>query len=248
MKILYLMPGTGMPDDEIERRTDIVNSITRYGTTVTVNEVGEGPLSIESTIEADISIGPMLKKLLEVREEGTYDAAIIGCAGDPGLVAARELMDIPVIGPAESSYHFACMIADRFGIMTPPTAGRESEGRVRAKLREMGLESRLASVVFSHTSIAEMWGRNRDVIISEISRGVEGARRKGAGCVVLGCMSMAFLLIDEVVGTPDVPIINPLKTAIKTAEMFVDLGAMHSRESYPPADFDKLRKTIFAEN
>jgi allantoin racemase len=247
MKILYLMPGTGMPDDEIERRTDTANSITRYGTTVTVKEVGEGPLSIESTIEADISIGPMLKKLLEIREEGAYDAVIIGCAGDPGLVAARELMDIPVIGPAESSYHFACMIADRFGIMTPLTAGKESEGRVRARLREMGLESRLASIVFSHTSIAEMWGKNRDVIISELSRGVEAARRKGAGCVVLGCMSMAFLLVDEVVGTPDVPIINPLKTAIKTAEMFVDLGAIHSRDSYPAADFDKLRKTIFAD-
>ena len=247
MKLLYLMPGTGMPEDEIERRTDVANSITRYGTAVTVKEVGQGPLSIESTIESDISVGPMLEKLLEIRSEGSYDAVIIGCAGDPGLAAARELMDIPVIGPAESSYHFACMIADRFSIMTPLTAGKASDSRVRARLREMGLEGRLASVVFSQTSIAEMWGKNKDVIISELSVGVEDARRKGAGCVVLGCMSMAFLLIDEVVGTRDVPIVNPLKTAIKTAEMFVDLGSLHSRMTYPAADFDKLRRTIFSD-
>jgi allantoin racemase len=245
MKILYLIPGTGMPKDEIERRIEIANSITRYGTTVTVREVGEGPLSIESTIEEEIAIGPMLEYLLELRGEGSYDAVIIGCAGDPGLTAARELMDIPVVGPAESSYLFACMIADRFSIMTPLHAGKESEARVRSRLREMGLESRLASVVFSHTAIDEMWGKSRDVIVSELSRGVEASKRKGAGCVVLGCMSMAFLLVDELVETSDMPVINPLKTAIKTAEMFVDLGALHSRVTYPAADLDKLQRTAF---
>jgi hypothetical protein len=44
-----------------------------------------------------------------------------------------------------------------------------------------------------------------------------------------------------------IPIVNPLKTAIKTAEMFVDLEAKHSQISYPPADFEKLRKTVFSQ-
>lgn len=50
-----------MPDDEIKRRTKIVNSIARSDTHVSVMEVGEGPLSIESAIEEYMEIGLMLE-------------------------------------------------------------------------------------------------------------------------------------------------------------------------------------------
>ena len=140
MELLYLIPGDGMPKDELKRREDAGNSIIRPGSTFHTEEVGEGPLSIESSIEEFMSIGPMLERLLQIRKEDKYDAIIIGCAGDPGLVAAREMMDLPIIGPAESSYHLTCMIADRFSVLTPLQAGIESEDRVRVRIREMGLE------------------------------------------------------------------------------------------------------------
>ncbi|MFX0124968.1 MAG: hypothetical protein ACFFAE_15155, partial [Candidatus Hodarchaeota archaeon] len=74
MNLLYLLPGTGMPGDEINRRTKITNSIARSDTQVSVMEVGEGPLSIESSIEEYIAIGPMLRKLLDISRENIYDA------------------------------------------------------------------------------------------------------------------------------------------------------------------------------
>ncbi len=247
MELLYLMPGAGMPEEEVKRRTEIANSIARTGTNVTVMEVGEGPLSIESTIEEHMAIGPMLRKLLEIRKEKKYDAIIIGCAGDPGLRSARELLDIPVIGPAESSYHLACLISDRFSILSPLQAGTASSDQTRSHLREMGLEARMASVEFVHIPIAEMWGQNKDVVTEQMGKSIELAKKKGAGCVVLGCMSIAFLLVDDIVEqTVGLPIVNPLKTAIKMAELFVDLGVKHSRVTYPAADFEKLYKTVFA--
>ncbi|MFX1533371.1 MAG: aspartate/glutamate racemase family protein [Promethearchaeota archaeon] len=244
MELLYLLPGAGMPEEEIKRRAKIANSITSFGNKVSVMEVGKGPLSIESSIEEYMAIGPMLQKLLEINNEKRYDAIIIGCAGDPGLKPARELLDIPVIGPAESSYLFACMISDRFSILSILHAGVASEDGSRVRLREMGLEGRLASVEFVELSVVDMWGKNKNIVTEQMSKGVELAKQKGAGCVVLGCMSMAFLLVDEI-DTLELPIVNPLKTAIKTAEMFVDLGAKHSRITYPAADFNKLKKTVF---
>ncbi|MHA2313314.1 MAG: aspartate/glutamate racemase family protein, partial [Candidatus Thorarchaeota archaeon] len=116
MELLYLIPGDGMPEDELKRRAEAGNMIIRPGSTFHTEEVGVGPLSIESSIEEYMSIGPMLERLLQLRKEDKYDAIIIGCAGDPGLVAAREMMDVPIIGPAESAYHLACMIADRFSV------------------------------------------------------------------------------------------------------------------------------------
>lgn len=236
-----------MPDDEIQRRTKIANSISRSDSHVTVMEVGVGPLSIESSIEEFMAVGPMLKSLREIGEENKYDAIIIGCAGDPGLRPARELLDIPVIGPAESSYHFACMVSDRFSILSTLQAGKESDDATRAHLREKGLEARLASVEFAKLGVTDLWGGNPEVITKFVIDASKSAKSKGAGSLVLGCMSMAFLMVDDIVRSSGLPVINPLKTAIKTAEMFIDLKARHSRVTYPAADIDKLRKTVFSE-
>jgi len=247
LKILYLIPGEGMPEEEIKRREVAANAFARSGTKIIVEEVGKGPLSIESAIEEYMSIGPMLERLYQHRKSKKFDAIIIGCAGDPGLRAARELMDVPIIGPAESSYYFACMIADKFSVISPMQAGVASADGLVARIREMGLESRIASVEFVEIPITEMWGDDPNIVIKQIAKAIEKAKDKGAGCAVLGCMSMAFQTMDTSWDAVGIPVINPLKIAIKTAESFVDLGAKHSRITYPAADFEKLAGTVFKQ-
>ncbi len=236
-----------MPEDEIKRREDVTNSLARPGTKVTVEEVGKGPLSIESAIEECMSIGPMLERLYQIRKTKRFDAIIIGCAGDPGLRAARELMDVPIIGPAESSYYFACMIADRFSVISPMQAGVASADELVARTREMGLASRLASVEFVEMPITDMWEDDPSMVIKQTTTAIEKAMGKGAGCVVLGCMSMAFRTANTSWDTVGIPVINPLKVALKTAESFVEIGAKHSRITYPAADFEKLAGTVFKQ-
>ena len=98
------------------------------------------------------------------------------------------------------------------------------------------------------TAIEELWGKNRDVVTNQMKEGIGRCKMKGAGSVILGCMSLAFLMVDNIFEEKTgIPIVNPLKTAIKTAEMFVDLEAKHSRISYPPADFEKLKNTVFTK-
>jgi hypothetical protein len=59
-------------------------------------------------------------------------------------------------------------------------------------------------------------------------------------------MSLAYMLADELVqDSVDIPVINPAKVALKTAETFGALRIVHSRKTYPAADYKKLRKTIF---
>jgi allantoin racemase len=236
-----------MPEDEIKRREDVANSLARSGTKVTVEEVGEGPLSIESEIEAYMSIGPMLEWLFKRRKDLKFDAIIVGCAGDPGLGPIRELMDVPVIGPAESAYHIACMVADRFSVISPKQAGGfDVADDLVARTREMGLNSRLASVEFVEMSITEMWGDDPTAVVKQATKAINKAKENGAGAVVLGCMSMAFRTASTKwdVG---IPVINPLTAAIKVAESFVDMGISQSRVTYPAADFKKLIGTVFKE-
>ncbi|MHA1289153.1 MAG: aspartate/glutamate racemase family protein, partial [Candidatus Thorarchaeota archaeon] len=210
MELLYLIPGDGMPEDEIKRREDVTNSLARQGTKVTVEEVGEGPLSIESEIESYMSVGPFLEWLFARRKDNKFDAIIIGCAGDPGLGAVRELMDVPVIGPAESAYHIACMVADRFSVISPKQAGGKGVADdLVARTREMGLNSRLASVEFVEMPVVDMWSEDPTAVIKQAKIAIDKAKENGAGAVVLGCMSMAFRTANTKwdVG---IPIINPL--------------------------------------
>lgn len=247
MEILYLIPGEGMPEEEIKQREVAANAFARSGTTISVEEVGKGPLSIESAIEEYMSIGPMLERLYQYRKTRKFDAIIIGCAGDPGLRAVRELMDIPIIGPAESSYYFACMVAEKFSVISPMQAGVASADELVARIRGMGLESRMASVEFVETPVTEMWGDDPSVVIKQVTKAVKNAKDRGAGCAVLGCMSMAFQTMNTSWDAAGIPVINPLKVAIRTAESFVDQGVKHSRITYPAADFEKLVQTVFRQ-
>jgi len=49
---------------------------------------------------------------------GSYDAAVIACFGDPGLDAAKELLDVPVLGISEAAFHAACLLGRRFGVVS----------------------------------------------------------------------------------------------------------------------------------
>jgi Asp/Glu/hydantoin racemase len=53
-----------------------------------------------------------------VAERGGYDAMAIGCFFDPGLRAARSLVNIPVASLGESCALVACSMGRRFGLVT----------------------------------------------------------------------------------------------------------------------------------
>jgi allantoin racemase len=61
--------------------------------------------------------GPATLAALSARR-GTYDAAVIACFGDPGLDAAKELFDVPVLGISEAAFHAASMLGRRFGVVS----------------------------------------------------------------------------------------------------------------------------------
>lgn len=61
--------------------------------------------------------GPATLAALAARR-GSYDAAVIACFGDPGLDAAKELFEVPVLGISEAAFHAAAMLGRRFGVVS----------------------------------------------------------------------------------------------------------------------------------
>jgi allantoin racemase len=101
MRIRLIIPITSLSNDAIEERLNYLKEIADQGTILEAVQVKVGPPAIESESDAVIA-GPDILNLVREAESDGVDAVIIWCGSDPALSAARELVDIPVIGPGES--------------------------------------------------------------------------------------------------------------------------------------------------
>ena len=120
MKILYQIPGHmsagPLGSAELQRRQGLLQNWAARDTTVDVADSPGGPQSIESQLEGMLSIRPMVLALL--RRAQPADAVIVGCFGDPGVHALREVLDCPVIGPFEAAMHQGAQLGARLGVVT----------------------------------------------------------------------------------------------------------------------------------
>jgi len=112
MRILVIVPITGLTGEAIEERLEYLRSLARPGTEVDAVQIEVGPPAIESRVD-HVRAGPEVLKCVKRAEEKGYDAVIIWCGGDPALDAARELVDIPVIGPGESMRLLVSMLGKK---------------------------------------------------------------------------------------------------------------------------------------
>ena len=233
MRIAYIVPGVGLDSQELERRREFLNRICSSGNQVNVLAVTEGPLSIESYYDEFISVPETLKLVADVEKRG-YDAAVIGCYGDPGIDAARELVRIPVVGPGESSMLVACSLAEKFSIIT--ILPNVLSG-LRKQARALGLETRLASVRSIGIPVLELRARFEEAKRAMIEEGRRAIEKDDAHGLILGCMSEGFLgVAEEMSRNLGVPVVNPVKVSVKMAELLAGTQLTHSPLTYmkPP--------------
>jgi len=233
MKIVYVVPGP-MDIQEVTRRGGLLKEWAFPNTEVDIVSVTEGPASIESMYEEYLSIPATAKEIFKLEKEG-YDAAILGCAGDPGLDAMREITSkMLVVGPAESSMLTAAMLGHKFTVITIDESMISSTEELVYKA---GVLNKLASVRSLNIAVLDL-AVNRKATLEKIIRVSQKAIKKdGADCLVLGCMSMGFLNVaDEISNILNIPVINPSKIALKMTESLLGSGLMHSKKAFalPP--------------
>jgi allantoin racemase len=118
MKILIINPNTS------ESLTDLLaGTMRRYArpdVEITGMTAKIGVPYIATRAEAVVGANAVLQILAE--HHMGYDGAVIAAFGDPGLGAAREMFDIPIVGMAEAGMLTACMLGQSFGIVTFATA------------------------------------------------------------------------------------------------------------------------------
>lgn len=233
MRLLYLLPGNikkGLGEAEFQRRGKILQSIAGSDVTIEIADVPTGPASIECMCDEYQAIPGVIEATVQAEKDG-FDGVIIGCAGDPGVDGAREMVKIPVIGPAQASYVVCSMLGRRFSVVTPL---QELLGTTEELVKKCGLGDSLASIRSTDITVLDI---NRNPGIAA-ERTLEEARKcrdlDRADCVTLGCMSLAFAQIDkEISHQLGIPVVNPLTAAVHTLEALVRMGVSHSKKAYP---------------
>jgi len=201
-------------------------------TTVSVVTLEWGVASIESYRDHALATPDILNKVVAAEREGV-DAVIIDCMGDPGVPAARELVKMPVVGPAEASLHLAAMLGYRFSVLTV------LDSRIpmmHEQVARYGLSARLASVRAFNIPVLDLekdWDATLAALIDVSERAV---REDGAHVIVPACTGLAGKAPIIQAGLAqrgcEVPVLDPPSVAIKTAEMLVSLGLSHSQRTY----------------
>ena len=193
MRIMYVVPGpmgrTPEGKAEVQRRGRLLQQWAASGTEVDIIDVPRGPASIESMYEEYLSIPATVEQMMEVERQG-YDAAILGCDGDPGLDAIREMVAMPVVGPGEAGFHAAAQLGYRFSIVTITQSVINS---MRRLVENAGLGGRLASVRAVDTPVLMLAHDRAETVRRVVDQGRKCLDEDCADTLILGCMSMGFL-------------------------------------------------------
>lgn len=231
MKIRVIAPLTSK---EFEAMTlEELSPAARPDTEISVVALDKGPASIESAYEEALAVPDTVAKIVQAEKDGV-DAVIIDCMGDPGLDAAREVVSIPVVGPAESSMHIAAMLGHKFSVVTVLDRLIPFFDHHATK---MGLTGQMASVRSVNIPVLELDDHAR-LLKALVDESVKAVRDDGAHVIIFGCTGLAGLAkeVEEDLkkqGISDVPVIDPAIVALKIAEALVDMGLSHSKRTYP---------------
>jgi allantoin racemase len=233
-RICFLNPfGTDAYDAIIE---ETITPSLRPGTEIEIRHLEDAPRNIDFYVPKHLAEVAILKAVVRAERDG-FDAFVIGCCYDPGLTQARELVQMPVVGPLEATASLARMFGHRFAVVTDHTkAVPEIEDRIRV----YGLEPNCRSVSAIDWYVQNMIEDPAAVARDAHARCREVMERDRAEVVVLGCTIIAACFEQAVLGgaseLTDVAILNPNVMALKVAEMLADLRAAGqyriSREAY----------------
>jgi Asp/Glu/hydantoin racemase len=215
MKLLLINPN--ISEDVTAIMAAEARRAASPGTEIRAATARFGALYVENRIEASIASHAVLDALAE---HGTgVDAAIVSAFGDPGLAAARELVDIPVVGVSEAAFLMAWTLGRRYAIvaMTKRLGTWYRECAI-----EHGLDGRLVSVRALDvpvTDIAKAKEQLRDRLIAEC---LEAVDKDAAEVVILGGPIAG--LAREAAGEIPVPTLDGVSCGVRLAEALVGLA------------------------
>lgn len=231
MKLAVIIPVLGMNDAMIASRIETLRKKASSATSFHIYKSQCGPLAIESRYDRQLAGDEVMRLACQSQRDGC-DAAMVWCAGDPAVCAARELVDIPIIGTGEAGMLFAYHLAQSYCILTgdEELAATSYDVSVHA-----GLRSRLVSIRGIEMSVDEL-RNNREVALDGLTCVAQKAiQEDNVHAFVFGCLALTGLG-EELSKRIGLPVVDSAICAVELAQALTGAGLHYSRRTYarPP--------------
>ena len=217
--------------DPVARDTSHLSVPTVEGVSIERRSLRWGTPSIESRWDDDLAAPGVIDAAIRAELDGAC-AIVVNCMDDPGVDAAREVVRIPVVGPAHAAMQLALCLATRFAILTTAEADVPIVNELIARYQ---LEHRAARVRSLGLGVNEL-ADDADVTFAAAVEAAELAVADGAGALIAGCTLLGPHLtkLQRHLSAQghDVPVIDPLLAALQLAKSLVKQQQAHSARAY----------------
>lgn len=171
---------------------------------------------------------PLTWLIMSSRLREGYDAAMMGCCGDPGLREARQAVSIPVTAPSESAMLLAQMLGFKFAIITVgPEVILSTEANIYAYgFADRAIKYRPVRYFEYDVMMGCLKSGQPEKLIAAFEKVAMECIGDGADVIIVGCVYLGAMFTKigyNQVGNTGVPVINPAAIALKMAETLADL-------------------------
>ena len=220
MRILLINPNT--TEAVTQRMTEAARNVAAPDVVIETATARFGPQIIGSRVESAVAAAAVVERLAQAKG---YDAVIVGASVDPGLAAAREMLDVPVIGITEAALHAACLLGGKIGAIV---MSANSDTILREMADAYGLGTRLGAVRTLPITPLELLA-DLDAATRAIAAAAEAmVSSDGVDTIVLIGAVMAGVA-SVVQPAVRVPVLEGVSAAVGLAEALVRLRVSPSR-------------------
>lgn len=241
MKIKVIRPASRQSTDTefMEISARLTGSYASSGTeveTVFLNLGQHGGSMGGHLNEARImSAAPALLKEVVKSEADGSDVIVLSGEYDVGAEIARHLVSIPVIDVGSASVRFAPLLGDRAAMLVTQDSVRSY---ARKLLRRWGMSDFIGTTTAWNVPLAEGWARRGEMRELTLRICREAMEQTDINVILPFCAVFVPFIVrpQDLEDELGIPVVNGVAVALKTAEMFVELGMRHSRSDYPATD------------
>jgi allantoin racemase len=233
--IIFPQPESSPYAGSYIRKTILeVKKVLKPDTDLEVVPLDGGSETIESIYDSEFSEPWILRKALAAEADGS-DSIIIDYVLEGALDAVREALAIPVIGPTQVSLSVASSLSDKFSIVTFSNQMRRP---LTYLARKYGFEKKLASIRTLNMNVPTVLSNADQLRTRILEESKLAIRDDGAESIILG-MTGFVGIAGSVANEVGVPMIDPVLSSAKFAELLMGLNLSQSKITYPKPRMDK---------
>lgn len=210
MNILLINPNTS--EHVTQRLLLQAKLVVGESATIHAYTAQTGPAIISSRSENAIALAEMLR--LAATHQIGHDVLVLGVSIDTGLMALREMLDIPVVGMAEAALVTASMLGGKIGCLTLGASMVPVYEELTASYGFVQRVSKWRAIEMS--SAFSVTGVDPLVAKALIHACEQLVRQDGSDVIVL-CGAVLAGYAQQISVAVGVPVVDPMQAAVLQA-------------------------------